>query len=802
VPRVIPFRTGNLSVQRLHAARHGEPLPDPREERELLAGWGALGFDAVEDYVAWQLVEPRPGEWDWSLPRGNAQAAARAGLRYVAYPWVHAAPDWHVGSADWVPSRCLQHGADSALPSPWAPSTWLAAERFWRALAAALRDVLHGVVLAWPADYGEFAHGSGTADWLIGKRQHQHPGLWCDEEPARAAWRDQVRALHDTPARLAAAWLLPESAFDAPPFPGRDAPLPQRAAFARFYAGAVQDGARRLLALAEELFPDLPREIKLGHCSEALELGSDWHALVGLAARGRAAVCFTGAAQGELFTRRIASLCRDHGVPLLTEAPREIPVWLLHERAFVDVAAGARGLFEFPEQLAAARSSFDAVRPALGRQPQRPPVGCLYATTDLALSPGHGAPDALAHAFPALRRACDLDLLDERQVLRGSLAGLAGLIWLDGEHAPRAALAALARWVSEGGVLIASAPQAPQLLDDDGAPSAPRDDEATRLAALLPPAPGSLHLVLDLPDGTPIVWPGEDAARVLLGTGWHGREDGRWAFPDAIARPGAGDGRGAVPLDHWTEPGEPTPLPCRWTGPAAEMLLPVPLVARSDPRACELRVELCVPPAAPHAPLRLWLDGEPLEPFAGRGAQTLVRPLPRAPGGDLAMLRLLPPTHVPHRDWGSPDRRELGALVRRAWIPARGAASGSDEVADLLPAQHTLRARPEGAACVAFGRGAVLRGDGTPLAALALLNAWLAGELPGAPPPPDPPRDALQHCLVSALDGGLLVHNPHPHAPARPQIVGSQPHATRRLTVWNSLRPWSLLAPLQTRWVE
>jgi hypothetical protein len=97
----------------------------------------------------------------------------------------------------------------------------------------------------------------------------------------------------------------------------------------------------------------------------------------------------------------------------------------------------------------------------------------------------------------------------------------------------------------------------------------------------------------------------------------------------------------------------------------------------------------------------------------------------------------------------------------------------------------------------------VLRGDGTPLAALALLNAWLAGDLEGlAPPPPDPPRDALQRCLVSALDGGLLVHNPHPVSAARPQLVGTLPHATRRRTTWNSLRPWSLLDPLQVRWVR
>ena len=94
VPPMLPFRTGNLSVQRLHAARHGQPPPDPREERELLPYWRSLGFEAVEDYVAWQCCEPEPGAWDFTHHRANAQAAAHAGLQYVIYPWVHALPDW------------------------------------------------------------------------------------------------------------------------------------------------------------------------------------------------------------------------------------------------------------------------------------------------------------------------------------------------------------------------------------------------------------------------------------------------------------------------------------------------------------------------------------------------------------------------------------------------------------------------------------------------------------------------------------------------------------------------------------
>jgi hypothetical protein len=792
---VIPFRTGNLSVWRLHAARHGAPPPDPREERELLPQWRALGFDAVEDYVAWQVCEPQPGRWDFAHHRANAQAAAHAGLQYVIYPWAHALPPWWREGPDCVLARCVEHGRSGALPSLWAPSTWGQIERLWRALAEALREHVQGVAVAFPADYGEAAHGAGVADWILGLSEHQHAGLWCDEEPARAAWREAVRARHGSPAALAAAWALPD-AWEAPPLPGAEASLVHRADFARFLRGAVEDGARRLLALARELFPDVPRELKLGHCSEALELGADWHELVAVAAAAGATVCFTGAAQGELFTRRVGTLCRDLGAPLATEAPREIPVWLLPGRAFADVAAGARELFEFPEQLAAARPAFDAVRPALGRTPLRPAVGCVYATTDLGLQPGHGVPDALAHAFAPLRRVCDLDLLDERQIAEGRLAGLPGLLWLDGVAAPRAALLALAEWVHAGGTLIASTPQAPQPLDEHGA-ACTLDGAAAQLLALLAPAEEPLRLRGELPESSIELRPGESEARLLLGAGWHGREDGRWAFPGAVPPSLAGDGRGAVPLDHWTEPGETPPLPCRWTSALAELLLPVPPALRRAPAGGELRLELFVPPAAAREPLRLWLGGVELPSSQLRGRQLLVRALPGVPRADFVQLRLQAPTHRPAHG-GSTDRRELGVLVLGAALvgPAGGPGAG---LAALLDSQRTWRASGEP---VPFGAGAVLRGDGTPLAALAWLNAWLAGEVAGAPLPPDPPRDALQGCLVAALHGGLLVHNPHPVSAARPQLLGARAHATRRLTTWNSLRPWSLLAPLQTRFVE
>jgi hypothetical protein len=139
-----------------------------------------------------------------------------------------------------------------------------------------------------------------------------------------------------------------------------------------------------------------------------------------------------------------------------------------------------------------------------------------------------------------------------------------------------------------------------------------------------------------------------------------------------------------------------------------------------------------------------------------------------------------------HRNAPRGDRRELGLLVWRLAVGAPGVEP--DETTTTWP---TAGLRVEGAVeGRLLGRGRVLTGDGSPLSALAWLNTWLAGDIDGAPPP-DPPRDARQGCLVTALRGGLLVHNPDRRSARCPRLVGGGASAFEA----------EPLAPLETRWL-
>lgn len=802
---MIDFRTGNLGVERLRAARRGEPLPDPEVERSQLAAWRAQGFDAVEDYVFWELVEPQRGRYDWSFHRGNAVAAHRAGLKYVVYPWAHAVPGWFRASQDFVPGRCVEHGEPGPMPSAFAATTARAAERWLRAVRAGLGDAVDGVAAAFPADYGEAGFLSGVAGWLLGEGSHHHTGLWCDEREARRAFAAQTRDRHGTPGRLGAAWgLPPDAAWEHCPYPadlsrprrdeaqalwrpGREPTLQHRLDFARFYQGAVTDLTRRLLELLAELFPAATREVKLGHCSETLELGTDWHALVAAAAATGSTVRFTGGGMGELFTKRVASLCQGHGVPFATEGPREISQRYVIERVFTELAAGTTSVFEYPEQMEVLRAPLDAVRPALGRRPVRPPVALFYPTLDLALQPGHGAPSVVAHCFDAFRRTCDLELLDERQVAAGSLAGLRALVWLEGGDVPVATLLALQRWIEGGGVLIAGAAEAPRPIDTTGHLDAAATAAlgAPMVGQLAPVATSALGYSLAQPPEAFVVHPGEIEARLLLGAGWHGRENGTWAWPLDAAAPAGPlsataqaelNAAGALELN----------VPCRWSGAraAAYLLRPAAMASAggsagsssahgatergTSAGAAQLVIDAFVPPQAPPGPARVYVDGALLAEVGGGGTRRWCVPLARRGRSlqpaecDVLRVELEVDTHRPRPvgDAGggsAGDARELGVLVRRIALVAEGPAHPDPQRATSAAALAGLRCDARAARHV--GRGWVLPGDGSPLSALAWLNTWIDGSIEGLPAL-EAARDPAGRLLVGELEGGRLEHEP------------------------------------------
>jgi len=243
----------------------------------------------------------------------------------------------------------------------------------------------------------------------------------------------------------------------------------------------------------------------------------------------------------------------------------------------------------------------------------------------------------------------------------------------------------------------------------------------------------------------------------MLGAGWHGRENGTWAWPLDGAAP-AGPLSASANAELHAAGALELNLPCRWSGARASAYLLRPAAVP------QLVIDAFVPPQAPPGPARVYVDGVLLAEVGGAGTQRWTVSLAPRDESDVLHVELEVDTHRPHAHGGGGDGRDLGLLVRRiALVSVADGTDGGDgrSSATRSAAWATtlagLRCDPRAARAVA--RGWVLPGDGSPLSALAWLATWIDGSIAGLAPPAVA-RDPLRRTLVSALEGGRLEHEP------------------------------------------
>lgn len=491
---------------------------------ETLRRLAAAGVTSVETYVRWIDFEPRAGLWDWSVFDADLEALGRQGLRWVPFliagPW-YATPEWFRAGPRSVFARCLEHGRETGAQSIWSPHLPAEVRRLLggfrdRYGAAARPDgAISSLLLGIAGDYGE-AIQSVVGNWP--GDYHGHPGYWCADPHAVAAYRGFLRARHGSLRALGEAWGIraPASwegvrpACDGAPARG-EAPPARWLEFLAWYRGAMTDWAARWLQEARRVLPEAEIYLCTGG-DMAPPHGSDLSEQCRVAAAAGAGVRITNEGSDPvanlMLTRLVASACRRHGTFCGFEPAAAVTPAGIAARQWNATTSGARQLHEYEGNLRepAAAAAWERGRPWLLARRPRLEVALLHSLPDLAAREAGLLGGALALAR-ALRPACDFEVLDDHLVEAGALDRMRAVFlaparwWLPGT-AER-----LCAFVAAGGICVAG-PVRPAVASPPGADAlealfgfAPDTEELAGISSVRPVA-GSPLAAADAAYGT------------------------------------------------------------------------------------------------------------------------------------------------------------------------------------------------------------------------------------------------------------------------------------------------------------
>lgn len=252
--------------------------------REQLPLAKALGFNGIEAYVRWDLVEPKPGEFDWTFYDAVVEELRRHDLKL--FPLLiagsaYALPEWFFNSDETVGFVCLEHGLSNPIQSIWSPYLKKHVTRFLRAFGRHYEPMgcLLGVRLGPSGNFGESQYPA-EGDWgYAGGTMHLHIGMWAGDPYARADFRRHLREKYGTIEALNAAWGQTFASFDEVEvkLPEQCLSRRQRIDTYTWYTDSMTDWCEWWAIEARKALPNTPIYQSAGGWGAA-EIGTDYSA--------------------------------------------------------------------------------------------------------------------------------------------------------------------------------------------------------------------------------------------------------------------------------------------------------------------------------------------------------------------------------------------------------------------------------------------------------------------------------------------------------------------------------------------
>ena len=173
----------------------------------------ALGFTSIECFVRWDMIEPRPGEFNFSHYDRIVEAIKKQGLKWypnLVITSAFATPTWYFESNEYEGMRCLEHDELNQVPAFWNQANKRHVERVLKAFGDHYgpTGMLEAVRLGPSGNFGEaqYPASAGSALGYQGKKMHGHIGWWAGGPSAKTSFQAFLQDRYQTIEALNLAW--------------------------------------------------------------------------------------------------------------------------------------------------------------------------------------------------------------------------------------------------------------------------------------------------------------------------------------------------------------------------------------------------------------------------------------------------------------------------------------------------------------------------------------------------------------------------------------------------------------------
>lgn len=438
----------------------------------------ALGFNGVESYVRWDMVEYEKGQFDWNYYDAVINAAAPFGMKW--FPLIiggsaYALPQWYreetPGFEGFV---CLEHGLENNVPTIFNEQQTPYVRHYLHELGRHYNDNpnVFGVRLGPSGNYGESQYPA-TGNWGYRHQlEHMHIGWWAGDRSASVKFAAWLRSRYGSVEALSRAWDEPIVSFDDVHtfLPSSAASRRKRKDFVDWYLAEMTDWCNRWAVwMREELKkPDIYQSAGgWGFC----EAGTDFTDQT----RGMRPVngCIRATNEDESYelnfaiTRMLSSAARFYGVPFGSEPAGYGTARSVINRLYNIIINNGVHLFYYSGNFIGCDESVELWKQYAPLLDQRAEpvidVAVLYPDTQSKLTDSSirylDGSSFFSQVF-SLRRKLDYDFCAEQMVLDGALEknGYRALVFLtrshEGNYVESDVLERIDAWVQAGGTVI------------------------------------------------------------------------------------------------------------------------------------------------------------------------------------------------------------------------------------------------------------------------------------------------------------------------------------------------------------